>query len=136
MISPINPQKPVLSAGGSQIIINKNGITVITPAKFEVKAGQHKFESGAQVSSTIPELPTWTPHEEFFIIHDQEGKPIPNQHYIMTDEDGSKIEGYTDENGKTEKFKSMQPKQVKIQLLERKIQTEYHHFVEEFYGKK
>ena len=33
-------------AGGSQIIINKNGITFITPAKFEAKAGQHLFKSG------------------------------------------------------------------------------------------
>lgn len=28
-------------AGGSQIIINKDGITIITPAKFESRAGQH-----------------------------------------------------------------------------------------------
>lgn len=44
-------------AGGSQIIINKNGITVITPAKFEVKAGQHKFIGGEKVIPTIPILP-------------------------------------------------------------------------------
>ena len=37
-------------AGGSQIIINKNGITFITPAKFEAKAGQHLF-TGASVGS-------------------------------------------------------------------------------------
>ncbi|WP_111886108.1 hypothetical protein [Acinetobacter sp. CFCC 11171] len=36
-------------AGGSQIIINQDGITIITPAKFEAKAGQHLFQSGAQV---------------------------------------------------------------------------------------
>jgi len=36
-------------ASGSQIIINKNGVTVITPGKFESKAGQHKFENGAKV---------------------------------------------------------------------------------------
>ncbi len=28
-------------AGGSQIIINKDGIKIITPARFEAKAGQH-----------------------------------------------------------------------------------------------
>ena len=28
-------------AGGSQIIINKDGMTINTPAKFEAKAGQH-----------------------------------------------------------------------------------------------
>ncbi|UGQ27245.1 DUF2345 domain-containing protein [Acinetobacter calcoaceticus] len=44
-------------AGGSQIIINKNGITVITPSKFEVKAGQHLFKSGAQVQMPQIALP-------------------------------------------------------------------------------
>lgn len=44
-------------AGGSQIIINKNGITVITPSKFEVKAGQHLFKTGAQVNMPQTTLP-------------------------------------------------------------------------------
>ena len=44
-------------AGGSQIIINKNGITFITPAKFEAKAGQHKFVGGESVKSEVPMLP-------------------------------------------------------------------------------
>lgn len=43
-------------AGGSQIIINKNGITFITPSKFEVKAGQHLFKSGEKVNIKFPEL--------------------------------------------------------------------------------
>lgn len=43
-------------AGGSQIIINKNGITFITPSMFEVKAGQHTFKSGAKVSIDLPNL--------------------------------------------------------------------------------
>lgn len=33
-------------AGGSQIIIDKNGITLITPGKMESKAGQHQFKNG------------------------------------------------------------------------------------------
>ncbi len=32
-------------AGGSQIIINKDGITLITPGKFEPKAGQHLLKA-------------------------------------------------------------------------------------------
>ena len=43
-------------AGGSQIIINENGITIITPAKFEAKAGQHLFEGGEHVLSALPKL--------------------------------------------------------------------------------
>ncbi|MDC5316023.1 DUF2345 domain-containing protein [Acinetobacter baumannii] len=44
-------------AGGSQIIINSSGITVITPSKFEVKAGQHLFKPGAKVSMPQIALP-------------------------------------------------------------------------------
>lgn len=44
-------------AGGSQIIISKNGITIITPAKFEAKAGQHLFKNGSNVPNQIPYLP-------------------------------------------------------------------------------
>ena len=44
-------------AGGSQIIINKNGITLITPAKFEAKAGQHLFKGGTKVDTKLPFLP-------------------------------------------------------------------------------
>ncbi len=41
-------------AGGSQIIINKNGITFIIPSKFESKAGQHLFKSGEKVNVVLP----------------------------------------------------------------------------------
>ncbi len=43
-------------AGGSQIIINKDGITIITPAKFE-SAGQHLFKSGEKAEVDLPILP-------------------------------------------------------------------------------
>ena len=129
----LNPENTIASAGGSQVIINKNGITIITPAKFEVKAGQHLFKNGAKIPMNLPNLPTWIPHQEFFVITDENGKAIHNQHYIMTDEDGSKIEGYTDKNGHTKTFKSMKPKAVKIELLERN-DPQYHNFEEDFYG--
>ncbi|SPL69615.1 hypothetical protein [Acinetobacter stercoris] len=45
-------------AGGSQIIINKDGIKVITPGKFESHAGQHKFTSGEKVTMPLTSLPT------------------------------------------------------------------------------
>ena len=43
-------------AGGSQIIINKNGITFITPGKLEAKAGQHLFKGViyAELSGDFP----------------------------------------------------------------------------------
>ncbi len=50
-------------AGGSQIIINKDGIKIITPAKFEAKAGQHLFKSSESLSTALPMLPGEFKHE-------------------------------------------------------------------------
>lgn len=44
-------------AGGSQIIINQDGITIITPAKFEAKAGQHLFKSGEKIALPAKAFP-------------------------------------------------------------------------------
>ncbi len=44
-------------AGGSQIIISSDGITIKTPNEFKVFAGQHKFESGQKVTYELPLLP-------------------------------------------------------------------------------
>lgn len=67
-------------AGGSQIIINKNGITFITPGKFEAKAGQHKFEGGQRVVTTLPNIPNSNLegfNQGFNLISDGEVKNLP-----------------------------------------------------------
>lgn len=46
-------------AAGSQLIINKDGISITTPYPFSVHAGQHIFETGEQVKAQIPILPTY-----------------------------------------------------------------------------
>lgn len=67
-------------AGGSQIIINKDGIKIITPAKFEVKAGQHKFEGGQKVVTTLPNMPSSNLtgfNHGFNLISDDKIKNLP-----------------------------------------------------------
>lgn len=46
-----------IKAGGSQLVVNGSGVFIKTGGKFEVKAGQHLFTSGAKVSYEVPELP-------------------------------------------------------------------------------
>ncbi|MCG2958248.1 DUF2345 domain-containing protein, partial [Escherichia coli] len=46
-----------IKAGGSQLIVNGNGVFIKTGGKFEVKSGQHVFSSGEKVSYEVPELP-------------------------------------------------------------------------------
>lgn len=52
-------KKIVLIAGGSQIEISSGGVLPTTPAKFEAKAGQHKFVGGAEKHIQLIELPTF-----------------------------------------------------------------------------
>ncbi|RYL13363.1 hypothetical protein [Acinetobacter baumannii] len=87
-------------AGGSQIIINKDGITIITPAKFEAKAGQHLFKSGAQADFSVPSLPDLeNPYILQYIVKNKENKILANKSYILFDEDGNIQKGKTDQNG-------------------------------------
>lgn len=65
-------------AGGSQIIINKDGITIITPKKFEAKAGQHLFKGGERISSLSRELPKLGWNYLKFYITDETGSPLPS----------------------------------------------------------
>ncbi|MEQ1107489.1 type VI secretion system Vgr family protein [Acinetobacter seifertii] len=53
-----SPKEIILSAGGSQLKINDSGIFPITGSKFEVKAGQHLFMSGANIVVPKISLPT------------------------------------------------------------------------------
>ncbi|OOU57944.1 type VI secretion system protein, partial [Acinetobacter baumannii] len=52
-----SPKEIVLTAGGSQLKINANGVFSTTGGKFESKAGQHLFTGGAKVSMKLPHLP-------------------------------------------------------------------------------
>jgi uncharacterized protein (DUF2345 family) len=47
----------LLTAGGSQIKINADGVFSTTGGKFESKAGQHLFTSGATVNAELPKMP-------------------------------------------------------------------------------
>ena len=87
-------------AGGSQIIINKNGITFITPAKFEAKAGQHLFKSGEKVDTFLPKFNPY--YSGYYIVRDKETHtPIPNYTYELSLQDGRKIIGKTNNKGET-----------------------------------
>ncbi|MEJ5033275.1 type VI secretion system Vgr family protein [Acinetobacter sp. MYb177] len=52
-----SPKEIVLTAGGSQLKINGDGICTTTGGKFESKAGQHSFVGGATVNAELPKMP-------------------------------------------------------------------------------
>lgn len=87
-------------AGGSQIIINKDGIKIITPAKFEVKAGQHLFKGGAHVDAPVAALPDLeNPYILQYLVKNKENEVLANKSYLLIDDDGNIEKGVTNKEG-------------------------------------
>lgn len=103
-------------AGGSQIIINANGITIITPAKFEAKAGQHKFLGGAKSNLILPSLPKIIeqPYSAAITFLDETKQPMINYNYRLVAENGLEVSGVTDEFGKTQPIETDQREKVDL----------------------
>jgi type VI secretion system secreted protein VgrG len=105
-------------AGGSQIIIDKNGITLITPGKMEAKAGQHLFKSGAKVDiirTILPDIRVKTEHRNFQAIHSETNEILKEIPYsILNKRTGQKIYGHTDDEGMTKTIKSAETDELEV----------------------
>jgi len=96
-----SPKEIVITAGGSQIKLNGSGIFPTTSGKFEVKAGQHLFMGGAQVSAQLPALPKFDNKNWIALEHlDVDRQPFANLGYKIFFENNQVIEGRLDEHGK------------------------------------
>ncbi|MDS7930689.1 hypothetical protein RMB13_14645 [Acinetobacter sp. V102_4] len=106
-------------AGGSRIVINDKGITIITGGKFEVKAGQHIFKSGEQVVSHFPVLPESKGIFNLSVqLIDNQNALYKNKAYFAISESGKQFEGMTDENGYTQRIYTQKEEQISFHLLE------------------
>jgi Uncharacterized protein conserved in bacteria len=113
-----SPKEIVLTAGGSQLKINANGVFSTTGGKFESKAGQHLFTSGAKVSYEVPELPKIGPSAIKFLFTSILGEAIPEAKVIVFDdlEKHTLWEGVTDKNGLTPLLESEDAKKYSTYL--------------------
>ena len=67
-------------AGGSRIVISDDGITISTGGKIVYQAGQHKFEGGQRVVTTLPHMPSSNLegfNQGFNLISNEEIKNLP-----------------------------------------------------------
>lgn len=106
-------------AGGSQIIINKDGIKIITPARFEAKAGQHLFKSGVKINYSLPDLPEVSPLysnkvDVYNIFANESFKNVENLNYSVLYDNGEFKKGSLDKYGRTNRIKSSEKKNVKV----------------------
>ncbi|MFH3910502.1 type VI secretion system Vgr family protein [Acinetobacter baumannii] len=111
-----SPKEIVLTAGGSQLKINANGVFSTTGGKFESKAGQHLFTGGAKVSYEVPELPNTPTFSNRLDIYDLfwESDFSKLSYKAFMPETNSFTSGAVDEHGRTGKISSADPTNVQV----------------------
>ncbi|WP_151707391.1 type VI secretion system Vgr family protein [Acinetobacter sp. TUM15064] len=111
-----SPKEIVLTAGGSQLKINGDGIFTTTGGKFESKAGQHSFVGGAKVSYEVPELPCSSTFSNRLDIYNLFWASDFNQlsYKAFIPETNVFIAGVIDEHGRTGKINTSDPTKVQV----------------------
>ena len=107
-------------AGGSQIMINDQGITIKTGGKVIFQATQHKFESGAKIKTVFPTLPVMIdqPYSAAVTFLDDAKQPMVNYNYRLIAESGLEVSGITDEFGKTQPIQTDQREKVDLYIAD------------------
>ncbi len=94
----------ILTAGGSQIKISGEGITLTSPSPINYKAAQHVFAGGAAIHAELPQLPNTAMQKyshrldayNLFLNHD-----FSDIEYKAVLASGSLLSGVLDEHGRT-----------------------------------
>ena len=108
-------------AGGSQIILSSDGITIKMPKEFKVFAGQHKFEGGEKVSIDTPVLPKFNNKNWIALEHlDVDNQPFSKLGYKIYFEGNQIIEGKLDEQGKAH-HDNVPEKAIKVEYEQSEI---------------
>ncbi|RZG73589.1 DUF2345 domain-containing protein, partial [Acinetobacter sp. WCHAc060025] len=110
-------KKIVLIAGGSQIEISSGGVLPTTPAKFEVKAGQHKFVGPQEIAMGFDKLPISSIFDDKFQLLDPLGKKLTDLDYIITNTaSNERFLGKSDRNGFTKRLGTTSSQKLKIEF--------------------
>jgi len=103
-IDVLAQQKVVLQAGNSAITLEGGDITFSCPGTFTVKAGQHPFLGGAKDEAFLPPLPSGAQEATHWIALNYMDvdtmQAMAGTPYEIHFEDGSKIQGKLDAEGK------------------------------------
>lgn len=71
--------------------------------------------SPAQMTSTMAFM-RGDAHDEQFLLHDEQGRPMTHTFYTLKFPDGSLVHGQTDESGHTERIFTDRAQQIDVQL--------------------
>jgi len=108
--------------------LSSDGIKIITPAKFEAKAGQHLFKGGEKVDTFLPKFNPY--YSGYYVIRDRETQnPIANYPYELALQNGRKIIGKTNNKGETLFVNTTTAQEVRLVEPEKKKKKLHQLFV-------
>ena len=119
------PNRIVLNGGGGYVKIEGGNIEIGTSGKASFKAAAKELAGGASGKDAALMLldpkalamgPKAIPDVQFRFV-DDDGQAQKNALYVLIKEDGSTIEGRTDDDGKTALYKSPSPEKCFAHLL-------------------
>ena len=90
------------TSGGASITIDSSGVKLVCPGTIKVRAVKKGLVGGAFAKYGVVNYKD--PHDEMFVIRDQDGDPVPGFRYMVVNELGRIFYGRTDEKGQTERI--------------------------------
>ncbi len=119
-------------AGGSQIKINKQGITITTNGKVLYHAREHIFGGEREVRYELPKFPKvidyYSNKLDVFNLFNENG--LKNIKYSMLNGNGEVQTGVLDEYGRTERIRSAKKENIKVLIGG----DEWHYYIDQFGG--
>jgi uncharacterized protein (DUF2345 family) len=93
-----------IKAGGSEIVLDRQGISGFTGGNFDMHASAHQFLGAQGITSDVnhefPELAKLLLEKSWIEIRLLDsGEPLRGEKYILTDPDGAKHHGVLDDDG-------------------------------------
>ncbi|EAN4681798.1 type VI secretion system tip protein VgrG [Salmonella enterica] len=116
-------KKITINGGGSYIRLDACGIEAGTPGEYNVKAGYYGRKPKAKLEPKLMAFPEIESGEYNiqFNFKDDDGVPYANTRYIAFFADGTRKEGVTDENGRTDNFNCDKEQEIEVRLLHQSI---------------
>ena len=112
----ICPKQIRLRCEGSEILLDKNGITLTTAGEFKVRANEHNLEQGRKIGVDLRGLPAFEQFNEQFQILSPSGKPMSNVEYKLKSSD-KEIFANTTDTGHTHEVHTPQEQKLDLELV-------------------
>jgi type VI secretion system secreted protein VgrG len=112
-------QKELLvTCGGAYIKLEGGNIYIHAPGMIDIKGAQHSFGGPTSLSRAAQQFPRSSINlDQEFVLFLNNGEPVANRKFELLFEDGAKMHGVTDTQGKTGLKQAALPGRYRIKVL-------------------